>query len=119
MAHLDYSFMRTEADNKITLFVRAQPEWLAHKEMDMDITLSDRQTLKIITEHDTYESDKLEGLLYHSLAHEHTLLVFCNDEAEFIYEVVLEPLQLGKVAHFEEPNSHATVHSDKSLSDKS
>jgi hypothetical protein len=107
MTHLDYSFIRTEADNKVTLFIQAKPEWLHHTSQDdgleMDIVLTDEKTLQIIVpNHDTYETDKLEALLYHSLAHEHTLLVFCNDEAEFIYEVVLEPLQLGKTAHFEE-----------------
>lgn len=107
MAHLEYSFIRTEADNKVTLFIQARPEWLHHSKQDdgleMDIVLTDEKTLQIIVpNHDTYETSPLDALLYHSLAHEHTLLVFCNEQAEFIYEVVLEPLKPGKIAHFEE-----------------
>lgn len=92
MKNLEYHFIRTEADNKITLFLKVNKEIIGE---ELDITLTNNNELQIILEEDKetrFKTNVLPDLLYDNLQNKNTLVVFCDEEANFLAETVLPPL---------------------------
>lgn len=89
---LEYTFLKTEADNKITLFIQVNLAWL---EKELDITLTQEKLLSIKIENEenlVLVSEPLPPLLYHSLAHEKTNVVLCDNEMNFLAQFTLDAL---------------------------
>jgi hypothetical protein len=92
---LEHAFIRTEADEKYTLFLKIDPSLL---EKDVDITLNNNQQL-VMTFDDglVITTNNLSDDIYDSLANRQTLTVFTDEEGVFIANQVLEPLSKPKM----------------------
>lgn len=92
MKNLEYHFIRTEADNNITLFLKVDKGIL---EKDIDIVLTKNNELSITVEEsqEQFKTNELPTLLYEYLHNKNTLVIFCDDETNFIAEIRLSPLE--------------------------
>jgi hypothetical protein len=93
MTHtLDYTFLRTEADNQIIMFIKASSMWL---EKEADINLTSKKELSIQFENeDNYLSEPLPLLLYEHLTTKSTSIVLCDNDMNFLAKFILSPLPL-------------------------
>lgn len=88
---LEYTFLRTEADNKITLFIQANPTWL---EQECDITLTPAKQLSIKLENgETLISNTLPIILHHHLTTQTTKVILSDKEMNFLGTFNLDPLE--------------------------
>lgn len=93
MKNLEYHFIRTEADNKITLFLKIKEDIL-NKELDLTLTENNELMIKIEDkEENILITNVLPNILYDSLYEKETLVIFCNEDAKFLAEITLNPLQ--------------------------
>lgn len=90
MTKLEYSFIRTEANNKIIMFIKSNPDW---ESKEMDIILNEQDELQITIDNTVYTTGKVEPILYHSLANESIKIVFCDEDANPLMECELNPLK--------------------------
>ena len=88
---MEYAYMRTEADNKYTLFLGIDPSIL---EQDADITLNDKnQVVLKLSNGLELKTKPVEDDIYDSLSNRQTLVVFVNNDGDPIANNLLEPLK--------------------------
>lgn len=88
--NLDFSFLRTEADDQYRLFLKIESSIL---EQDIDINLNDNQQLILKLENgDKLITKKLPADIYDSLANKYTETFFTDENANIIAHYVLDPL---------------------------
>ena len=86
---LNYSFIRSEKDGSIVLFLLFDKAWY---NLDFDIGIEgDDLILKFDNDVDVYRS-RLNDLVLERLLMEPLYLVFTNEEGDFIHEVKLEQI---------------------------
>lgn len=87
---LKFAYIRTEKDNKYTLFLKVDESFL---NKDLDINLNDKQQLFIEDSGgQSYITKQLPIEIFDSLANSQTLAVFTDGEGKFLAEQLLEPL---------------------------
>ena len=91
MKNLEYHFIRTEADNNITLFLRIDKNIL-EKEVDIVLTEDNELSITVEENQEQFKTNELPMLLYDHLYNKKTLVIFCDGETNFIAEVILSPL---------------------------
>lgn len=86
---LNYSFIRSEKDGSIVLFLLFDKAWY---NLDFDIGIEgDDLVLRFDNDVDVYRS-KLNDLVLERLLIKPVYLVFTNEEGDFIHEVKLEKI---------------------------
>lgn len=90
---LEHAFIRTEADNKYTLFLKISPSLL---EQDVNVDLNNNQQLVLTFDNGlSLITNVLSDDIYDSLANRQTLVVFTDEEGVFIANHLFNPLLNG------------------------
>lgn len=89
MYNLTYSFIRSEIDNTITLFIKGDRTWLLG---EIDFILNKDQQLQVTVGENLFISGLLPAILYSSLSLKHTKVIVCDWNANFLAQTILEPL---------------------------
>ena len=80
--NLEFAYIRTEKDNKYTLFLKVDNSFL---EKELDINLNNEKQLVIKTNNDTlYITKELPEDIFDSLANRQTLAVFTDSNGDFL-----------------------------------
>lgn len=89
MNTLNYSFIRTEADAKIALFLFCENEWLNE---EVDLELNSNQTLSLnVPSKGIFTTKILESILYNHLMKEDTIIVFSDHDSNMLGQIVAPP----------------------------
>ena len=89
MNTLNYSFVRTEADAKIALFLFCENEWL-NEEIDLDVNPNQTLTLSVPNK-GIFTTKILEPILYSHLMKEDTIIVFSDHDSNMLGQIVAPP----------------------------
>lgn len=112
---LEYTFLRTEADNQITLFLAVDP-LLIGKTLDLQLTHDKKLHLSVIKQNNNISeavdvntnplvfireeleliSEELENVLYEHLIRSETLLIFCDKDANILSEQKIPSFNVSK-----------------------
>ena len=90
---LDFAYIRTEKDDKYTLFLKVDVSIL-DKSLDVELN-SDRQFVIKQNNVISHKTKKLPSDIFDSLANRHTLAVFTDSDGNFLAKQLLEPLLIN------------------------